>query len=928
MSDRAIGAARHPSRRRDAGMTLPELLISVTMIGIIATVLAASITVTFRQADNTEGRLNVARGEQNVDMYLPNDLASAETLDQDPDASPCGAACPPGLGLTGSNALMVSWTTSTSNGTSPVTVTTNVSYHFSETDEPGIYQLVRIECRSSGSGWTCDSQRVLSGVELLTNWAPGDPVPESIIQVSEPLAPDAVSEDQIASASQKKDANRVVVTINGGGDADGAGGGLNRISITAGGTSRSTIAADSMLNAPTFTEARSRCGGPIALIVDDSGSIGGAMGTVEDGVETFVETFAGTPTKIQIVRFDTTAGVVGAGGQWSRYFDMTDPAQVSSLLSAIGPALDDDGGTNWEDAWFRAVYQQNGQDLAQIQPELAIFFTDGEPTYERLRYRASGGGDIPGQPMPGPGWPQYSGGHYSNGSDYSQVAFNRAKWIVDQIRGSTRVIGVGVGSKFESGTSKWIDSPGRGWHWEYQRGYRQYQQAPRVYEVVATYQSNLDTEKATSFESTRRYESRVDFEVRSWFWWNDATPAQYLAASASDRRIQGTRSWYTVTGAEYDALSTNDGNWRITTGGSTWTAVTEAMYDANNVNSGQNDGWRISGWENVQPGDYYPNASNHKYRMNGTRSWYDVSKAEYTSYRSLSPSNWRPGQWASTSQADYEANNTTPDESDGYRMSVGSWRWITKAEYDAGNDPAANPADSDGFRDAGKQYVNDDDDAMDWEPSGTTYTGGGYRRIQSFTEPYDSFEEAKSSWVSNRDILATLVTGNSGAVEWNEQVPGNAKVADLFVLDDYDNFAQALQSVALAECGGTLTVSTRVGSTRAADPFTYQNSKVFNSSGADLEVQPTVVTTSSTFPTGTFDFEIPDGSYVTVELMPHNLSDLTGYSPVGWSCKSGITPITGLEFPPVNDVEYPGWTGVRVRVAANQAVSCTLNVTR
>jgi hypothetical protein len=142
----------------------------------------------------------------------------------------------------------------------------------------------------------------------------------------------------------------------------------------------------------------------------------------------------------------------------------------------------------------------------------------------------------------------------------------------------------------------------------------------------------------------------------------------------------------------------------------------------------------------------------------------------------------------------------------------------------------------------------------------TATAGGGYRRIKSYTEPYDSFEEAQGSWVSNRDILATLVTGNSGAVEWNEEVPGNAKVADLFVLDDYNNFAQALQSVALAECGGTLTVATRVGTTRAADPFTYQNSKVLSSSGADLEVQPTVVTTSSTFPTGTFDFEIPDGS--------------------------------------------------------------------
>lgn len=918
MSDRSI--ARFPARRRDAGMTLPELLISVTMMGIIATVLAAAITVTFRQADNTEGRLNVARGEQTVDYYLPNDLASAETLDQDPDARPCGDACPPGLDLSGSNALMVSWTTTVSDGTNPVTVTTNVSYHFSETDTPGVYQLVRIECRSSGAGWTCDTQRVLADVEMLTNWAPGDPVPESIIQVSEPLAPDAVSEDQIASASQRKDANRVVVTINGGGDSDGAGGGLNRISITAGGTSRSTIPADSIMNAPTFAEARSRCGGPISLIVDDSGSIGGAMGTVEDGVELFIETFAGTPTQIQVVRFDTTSGVVGSGGQWSRYFDMTDPDQVAELLAAVGPALDDDGGTNWEDAWFRAFYQQSGQDLAQIQPELAVFFTDGEPTYERLRYRASGGGDIPGQPLPGPGWEQYSGGHYSNGSEYSQVAFNRAKWIVDQIRGSTRVIGVGVGSKMQSGSSYWVDSPGRGWHWEYQRGFRRYQQAPRLYEVASGYESNLDTEKASSFQSNITYQSRVDYEIRDGSWKN-ASPSSYYNWTGS-RRIDGTRGWYDVTPEEYAAYG-GGSNWRIET--DNWTSVSEAAYDANNVHGGSNDGWRIGGWTNVQPGEYYSNAASHKYRVNGTRSWYVVSTAEYQTHQSASPGNWRLGNWASTSQADYEANNTTSDESDGYRMSIGSWQWITTAAYEAGNTTAD---DSDGYRDVGKQYVNDDDDATDWEPSGNTRTDGGYRRIQSFTEPFDSFEDATGSWATNRDILATLITGNSNAVEWDGAVPGNAKVADLFVLPDFTKFAGALQSVALAECGGTLTVATRMGGSRAADPFTYQNSKVFNSAGDDLEVQPTVITTSSTFPTGTFDFEIPDGSFVTVELMPHNLSDLTGYSPLGWECKSGITPLTGLEFPPVNDVEYPGWTGVRVRVAANQAVSCTLNVTR
>jgi hypothetical protein len=30
----------------------------------------------------------------------------------------------------------------------------------------------------------------------------------------------------------------------------------------------------------------------------------------------------------------------------------------------------------------------------------------------------------------------------------------------------------------------------------------------------------------------------------------------------------------------------------------------------------------------------------------------------------------------------------------------------------------------------------------------------------------------------------------------------------------------------------------------------------------------------------------------------------------------------------VSDTNYPGWTGVQVKVRANQAVSCTLNVTR
>jgi len=61
-------------------------------------------------------------------------------------------------------------------------------------------------------------------------------------------------------------------------------------------------------------------------------------------------------------------------------------------------------------------------------------------------------------------------------------------------------------------------------------------------------------------------------------------------------------------------------------------------------------------------------------------------------------------------------------------------------------------------------------------------------------------------------------------------------------------------------------------------------------------------------------------------VIPYNLSDLTSYTPGSWSCKSGITPITDFELVPVNDVEHPGWNGIKVRVGANQAVSCTMSV--
>ncbi len=51
------------SRMRDDGMTLPEVLISVVLTGMLCASLAMSITGVLRQTDNTTGRVNNARSE-------------------------------------------------------------------------------------------------------------------------------------------------------------------------------------------------------------------------------------------------------------------------------------------------------------------------------------------------------------------------------------------------------------------------------------------------------------------------------------------------------------------------------------------------------------------------------------------------------------------------------------------------------------------------------------------------------------------------------------------------------------------------------------------------------------------------------------------------------------------------------------------------
>ncbi len=789
-------------------MTLVEVLIAGVVMALLTTVISAAIIVTLRQQDNIEGRVNVARAEQNVSAWIPADLSSASAVDTSPDATPCGAQVCDGIDLSnGSNVLLLSWTSVTDDG-SPLD--TSISYHFAPAADGVLYHLTRVKCTSSGTGWTCSSfivLRDLPGPPAGEEFVPGvlhgaacratpDPVlctrPDWVIIVSEALPADATSATPNPvpiTGSDRKDANRVIVSINGGGDVAGAGGGVNQVSITAGGTVRSHIEASSVQGAPTFVEARSRCGGPITLVVDESNSIGTSITDVKAGVRRFVEALAGTPVQLQVVRFHTTSSVLGSS-QWHEYFDMTDQADVNTLLASISDlrgswSTNPSGGTNWEEALFRTFYKADGTTAATI-PDSVVFFTDGVPTFDRLVQRTTPG-VIPAEPAaPGLPWA------VSTGSAYSQVAFRRADFIANKYRRSVRFIGVGVGSGITQ-SSNWVVDPGAGYRTQWERG---------------SYSHVRDT---IGYEA--RYQKK-DSKNSAWYWVNAST---YNSADSNRRQDVG------------------------------WTAITDAQFRSveNPPNTNSDDGMRVvtASSTPVSAVEFAANASNPSYRA-VTKTWNNGP-------------NWEI--WTGTRSSD------------------------------------------------------------------ATH----YRSAKLYNStPYEAYDPAVTASTRNDVVLARLIAGNDNGTpaNWDGSKYTNTEIADMYVLPQWSQFGTAMEAVALGDCGGTLTLQTKLdGATAVQDPFVYQNSSVTDSAGSPVPFTPTVVTTNQQFRTGTFDLAVPNGQFVNVDIVPQNLSQLKAYTPGAWTCRAGNQNRSVL---PVDIVDGGLWKGVRVKVAANEAVSCTLSVTR
>jgi hypothetical protein len=417
-------------------MTLIELLVAIALLALIATVISAAVTVVLRQSPETMARVDTARWEQNLGTWLPADLTSAEWPTDDdgdgipdvpeeaidyPGYKPCGDP----ICEWGENVAHFSWT---ENG-----VAVDVSYRYGE--DPGPYELRRVECRA---GSPCDS------ITLVREMPPPSTGGEPPISVTFP--PAVTWTDESGAEVLDTSGRRVSVSVTGAN-------GVDLLSFSGGGTERVDL-EPAAIQPPEFLQARSGCGGPITLIVDESGSLTSSdAAEVRTGVRSFVSSFAGTPTLLQIVGFNADARVLGTSSNWNNWYDLSSQATVNGLLGGSSPidTLGHNGATNWEDALYRAFYTETGQTVQSVASsafpasELVVFFTDGMPTYHRDEQRT--GAQVPA--IEDSALPDQYDANNTTTATYTQFdpkAWYRAFWMLRQH--STRVIGVGVGTAF------------------------------------------------------------------------------------------------------------------------------------------------------------------------------------------------------------------------------------------------------------------------------------------------------------------------------------------------------------------------------------------------------------------------------------------------------------------------------------------------
>jgi hypothetical protein len=346
-------------------MTLPELVISIVVMGVLLAAASTAVSVTMRTTPQTERRVEANRDMSVVQSWLPLDLAAASEVDSDPAFDPSTS-----IELQGTNVLSVRRESVVEWDIEEVWV----SYRYVQAGED--WQLVRYEITAPGTAQE-DVVRLVVAHRLAEppqGWSTGLP-PTHAVAVTSPGGSAAINQT-------------FTLTFAGG------------QTFTAGGTELAQEVAmlpNSDLGSIDPAPPPSRCGGNVTLVIDTSGSVPNQRGGAELEAATtqFLDLFIGTPVQMNVIGFDFGAYNM-APTTSNAFISMLNPSDAITAARNRILALDDvdgnfrttdpngDGihwnqlgvGTNWEAALRLPFFDASGAAIPTT-PELMVFITDG-----------------------------------------------------------------------------------------------------------------------------------------------------------------------------------------------------------------------------------------------------------------------------------------------------------------------------------------------------------------------------------------------------------------------------------------------------------------------------------------------------------------------------------------------------------------------